>query len=208
MLNKNKILSLSIIAFFAFAQELIFAKSGCSSEIVLSETQSKDFINNLLSDGIKILNNEDSVSKQNKDFAELLEKNFATTEIAKLVLGKIYRDLNENQKKIFIDLYKRNILQVYADPEKTSKFRNISFTIDEVIQEGKTVLVKTIFKNDSQNIPVNWKIFQSNGKIYVLDVIIEGVSQIITARSEYSAIYQSVNNNPEKFIEKVKEKTN
>jgi phospholipid transport system substrate-binding protein len=173
----------------------------------INDTEGKDFVKKLIEDGKKILNNESPKDKQNTEFAKMLEEKFAIKEIAKLVLGRAYKDFTEEQINDFIQIYKERTLTTYGSKEKTDKFRNMDFTVNEktIKNPDQTLTVKTNFKSTSGvETLVEWVVIMIDGKLYVLDVKIEGISQIVTERSNYATMYVDNKNNPKAFLKKAK----
>ncbi len=177
-----------------------------STPQVPSAEEALQFVEDLIKKGMDVANNPNA---SEKDFGELLEKNFVTKEIANFVLGTHGRGMTPEQKERFHQLYKKRLVQIYSTPEKIKTFKNTTHIINPKTtpESDGSLLVKSTFTNQStpnaQPAKVDWKIVKKDQKLFIFDILFEGISKLLTERQDYNAIYTASdkgNNQAEKFL--------
>ena len=108
-------------------------------------------------------------------------------------LGSVRKDLNENQKKTYSDLFEKYFLKSfssrlaeYTNPEievKNNKVLNKNYTI------VNSILVSTAQRPE---VNINWRVYTKNpDNPLIRDLIIEGLSLARTQKEEFSSILSS-----------------
>ena len=108
-------------------------------------------------------------------------------------LGSVRKNLNENQKKTYSDLFEKYFLKSfssrlaeYTNPEievKNKKVLNKNYTI------VNSVLVSTA---ERPEVNINWRVYTKNpDDPLIRDLIIEGLSLARTQKEEFSSILNS-----------------
>ncbi len=123
-------------------------------------------------------------------FREILETKFNGKAIAKFVLGRYWKQASEEEKQRFLELFKETTIASYA-----TRFKEYTSEKFEIIgcrpeADGGVTVLSQIVRPKSQNIPINWKVFEKKGKLMIYDVALEGISMSVTQRSEFSAVIQ------------------
>jgi phospholipid transport system substrate-binding protein len=124
--------------------------------------------------------------------------------IAKFVLGKNYKNLNDQQKKQFISLYRDFMINTYGP--KFKNYNGKKFTVNEVVKQNNFYIAKAEFlpKDSDTAILTDFRVRKKDGKLYILDFIAEGISLIETQRSEFNATIDS--QGIESFLKNLEEK--
>lgn len=124
--------------------------------------------------------------------------------IAKFVLGKNYKNLNDQQKKQFISLYREFMINTYGP--KFKNYNGKKFTVNEVVKQNNFYIAKAEFlpKDSDTAILTDFRVRKKDGKLYILDFIAEGISLIETQRSEFNATIDSQGIEP--FLKNLEEK--
>jgi phospholipid transport system substrate-binding protein len=120
-------------------------------------------------------------------FREILTSKFEVPLIARFTLGRAWRKASADQRKEYIALFQDYIVLAYA-----ALFRDYNgetFTVGTAKAINKTdVAVKSeLSLKDGQKIVVFWRV-RDKGEYKIIDVVVEGVSMVITQRDEFAAI--------------------
>jgi phospholipid transport system substrate-binding protein len=107
--------------------------------------------------------------------------------IAKFVLGKNYKTLNEIQKQKFIKLYRDFMINTYGP--KFKNYNGKEFKVEEVVRQNNFFIAKCEFtpRDSENNILIDFRLRKKDDKFYILDFIAEGISLIETQRSEFNS---------------------
>ena len=133
--------------------------------------------------------------------------------ISKFVIGKYARLMNDEQKVIYDDLFRRYVLSLYKRFNLNFDSSKIDFSITSVIEQPKyttvecAVNVAKLLNNPEQlPIPAKFKLIRgTNNAIQTVDVEIAEVSLVIEYRKRF---YQMIKNESEDinwFLEKFSE---
>lgn len=129
-----------------------------------------------------------------------------TEAAARLALGKYWRRLDSTQQQRFIKALTTFQVKAYSkfllDPNATtSTFEIVRSTLND---NGKTITVYTHFIVGPQTTNVDFRFLLRNGDWKVYDVVVEGVSVVMSLRSAFAAEFRQFG--PEKMIENLEEK--
>ncbi len=119
---------------------------------------------------------------------EVLLPRFDTRYSGRLVLGKHWKGVTEEQRSDFIDAFYQFLLQSYAKGLLEFNQDKITFLPFQGEIDGKRVVVKTQMQlDDGSDVPVNYSMRRSKSGWKVYDVRIEGVSYIQNYRNQFNA---------------------
>ena len=119
---------------------------------------------------------------------EVLLPHFDTRYSGRLVLGKHWKGVTEEQRSDFIDAFYQFLLQSYAKGLLEFDQGKITFLPFQGEIDGKRVVVKTQMQlDDGSDVPVNYSMRRSKSGWKVYDVRIEGVSYIQNYRNQFNA---------------------
>ena len=136
---------------------------------------------------------------------EIMKSRAAMPQIARFVAGPAWRGMSESQQSRFIEAFTRFVSAVYA-----GKFEEYSgeakkedlFRIDDVVDAGKKgMLVRTsILRTGEAPVTVEWLISDRPGRTVISDIVIEGVSLLVTQRQEIGSMLEARGGDMEKLI--------
>lgn len=150
----------------------------------------KKFIEALTEEAISTLTGKDLSPDERADrFRKLMLKNFALKGIAKFVLGRHWRTLAEPEKKEYLELFEDLMVATYAD--RFEKYSGEKLLVKEAEVRGeKDVLVHTSMvrvDGSARPLKVAWRVRGKVGNYKVVDIMVEGISMVMTQKSEFSS---------------------
>lgn len=122
-------------------------------------------------------------------FATILREGFDLPLIAKFVLGKYWRQAGKDQRQDYLEAFSEYVITTYA--RRLGGFSGQSFSVvgTKVAGEKKDVVVTTrIEQGGGAPIQAGWRVRQINGKPKIIDVLVEGVSMVVTQRQEFGSV--------------------
>lgn len=165
---------------------------SCTS--VWAETQQEQAIqtpvNKLHTTLINIMQAADKETFQAR--YDVMEKtvleNFDSPLIAKVILGRYWKTLDEKSQMDFINLFNRLTIATYVDrfdSYKEESFKNVS---TEQMKKNR-YLVKTEFvPTDDEPVSFDYIVQKKNDKWKIISVIANGINDLSLKRADYSAI--------------------
>lgn len=150
---------------------------------------SSAFVKQLGDRTIEVLTNESySDEDRMKHYRELLRDGFAVNTIARFALGRHWRSATPELREEYLALFQDFVLDIYS--KRLDAFSGESFTILESIAiDGSDTIVSTeISGGDGPPIRVDYRVRSQNDALQIVDVLVEGISLIVTQRSEFASI--------------------
>jgi phospholipid transport system substrate-binding protein len=142
---------------------------------------------------LKIINQKPlSEAERKTEFRMLAEQSFDIPKIARFVLGRYWRTASEEEKQHFRDAFENYMIQVYWS--RFNSYHGETFKVLAARDEGNgTTLVTTLINRPETGQPpvkVNWALVQDGNSYKIRDASLEGVSQALTYRDEFSSIIE------------------
>ncbi len=154
--------------------------------------QAAEFLKSLGNQAIDILRGtEQPLAEREAKLRGLLRQGFDLQFIGRFTLGRYWRRATEAQRNEYQSLFANYVLQSYSS--RLGGYAGESFTVTTSRSAGKKdALVHTrIGRPSGPPLECDWRVRQRDGKLRIIDVMVEGVSMAVTQRSEFSAVIKS-----------------
>ncbi len=119
----------------------------------------------------------------------LLEEATDLDLIARLVLGRYWHQATPEQRQRYLELFRALLRRAIA--ERLDRYSGETYEVTEVqAVDDRDTLVRTLVHRPEGGQPyvVDWRLRRSDGRLLVIDVVAEGVSLLLTQRSEMAEI--------------------
>lgn len=131
--------------------------------------------------------NDPSVRQQ--AISALLDETVDLTLIARLCLGRHWRTADEAQRIEYVALFRANVLAVlsrrmswYTGGEK------FVVTASRPAGDDTMVASEIVYTTNDPPLKIEWRVRGNDGKPTIIDVLPEGVSLVLTYRSEFDEV--------------------
>ena len=108
-------------------------------------------------------------------------------------LGSARKNLNENQKKTYSDLFEKYFLKSFSS--RLAEYTNPEIEVKnkEVLSENYTIVNSVLVSTaERPEVNINWRVYTKNpDNPLIRDLIIEGLSLARTQKEEFSSILSS-----------------
>ncbi|MCB2053808.1 MAG: ABC transporter substrate-binding protein [Geminicoccaceae bacterium] len=120
----------------------------------------------------------------------LLREGFDLDTIAKLTLGRHWRTAGDEDRADFRALFERYLVVTYG--RRLEGYGGQTVRVTGWSPVGDDALVTSSIENpgDGGGVRVDWRLRASDAGWRILDVVVEGVSMLVTQRSEFAAIVE------------------
>jgi len=144
-----------------------------------------------------------SSTKKKEKIVSVIDSAVDSQWIARFVLGKNFKLLNDQQKQNFFKLYRQFMVNTYAP--KFNGYNGKSFKVKSVEKQNIFFVTKSEFMPLDSNtaILIDFRV-RDNNKLSIVDFIVEGVSLIETQRSEFNSTIND--KGVEKFMSEFEQK--
>ncbi|MEK0085582.1 MlaC/ttg2D family ABC transporter substrate-binding protein [Benzoatithermus flavus] len=173
----------------AAAALLLSSRSGLAAIADASATP-REFIQRLGDRTVQILNEPQSENARKlQELKRLLDEATDLDLIARLVMGRYWREASETQKAEYLELFRALVMQTMA--ERFSWYTGETFEITDAkpVDERDTIVSTRINRtNGKPPILVDWRVRKGERGYLLVDIVAEGVSLVVTQRSEAAEI--------------------
>ena len=192
---KRRIVLLSIMTLLLFS---LPAYAGPASDAVLASVNK----------GLEVLRDPklkaDSAKEIKKEKLRLIYNQlFDDVELSKRTLARNWNNLNIEQRKEFVVLFRQVLEKAYID-------RILAYTDEKIVFEREVPVsatqaeVQTKVVTASKEIPITYRVLLKEGAWKVYDVVIENVSLVLNYRTQFNDILAK--NTPEQLLEILRKK--
>ena len=150
-----------------------------------------NFINQLASNALAALRQPNLSMAQREDIVrKLLRQGFDVEFIGRFVLGRHWRKVGPEQRSDYQRVFGEFLVKSYAS--RLGGYAGETFGVSSVQAAGKKdSLVHTVINRPSgPPLKAAWRVREINGQPRIIDVMVEGVSMVVTQRSEFTSVIQ------------------
>lgn len=109
--------------------------------------------------------------------------------VARLVLGRYWRDASEPQRREYMALFRSLVLKTMADRLESYSGETYEVLGGQRVDDRDTIVSTRIRRpGDASTIAVDWRVREQGGRLLIIDIVAEGVSMVVTQRSEAAEI--------------------
>ena len=186
---------------------VLFATTSMAAPPVVNPADAVAFMNKLWDRAVEVLNKKADPALRQERFRQLFHSDFDSPGIARFVLGRYWRDASEEEQRDFVRLFEEYVVFVYT--ARLSNFGGQDFKVRGSRSDGDGVMVSTdVFSpGGSSPLKIDWRLVSDNGTYKINDVIVEGVSMLVTQRSEFASVVQRNGGQVRGLLAMMREKT-
>ncbi len=140
-------------------------------------------------------------------FRDMLERSFDIPTISRFTLGQPWRKLNPAQRDEYSRLFKELCVRVYT--ERFALYTGEDFRVSNTrVADDRDVVVSSLIQRpNGQAVKTDWRVrLQADGSWRIVDVIVEGISMVITQRSEFASVMQRQGGSVEPMFDLLRQK--
>ena len=152
-----------------------------------------DAVRTSVDEVLHILNDTRLKSPEKKEerrrlMEEAISKLANFNDISARVLGKHWKNLNNNQKDEFVVLFKDFLSRVYAGKMDEYASGQVQYLSERL--EGNYAEVKTKVASGNTTIPMDYRLQNRDGHWQVYDIVVDGISLVQNYRAQFDKIIQ------------------
>ena len=151
------------------------------------------FVQSTVNRASEALNNKFSKEEKIAKLKAIAKETVDITGIGFYTLGSHRRNITEDQKKEYKNLFEQYFLKSFASRLAEYSNPEIEVTAKEKLNENYTMVSSILVSTELRpEVKVNWRVYTKNpDNPLIRDLIIEGLSLVRTQKEEFSSIIQS-----------------
>jgi phospholipid transport system substrate-binding protein len=151
----------------------------------------RGFITELGKETVEILQAQESAPAKASKLEAVFRKGFDFATIGRFVLGRHWNTISPQQREDFLKAFTDFVTKSYS--RRLAEEATISgFDITNLRDLGENdYLVQTVIKRPgAPSLNYEWRVRQGQAGVKIVDIVVEGVSLLVTQRSDYTSAIQ------------------
>ena len=147
------------------------------------------FVSGLGQQAIEVLRRPDnSLERREAEFRSILATKFDLPFISRFVLGKYWRQADQEQKDEYQELFSDFVLRTYS--ARLGGYAGQLFLVESAVAGGeRDMIVRSVISGGSgPQLRADWRVRLIDEAPRIIDVSVEGISMAITQREEFAAV--------------------
>ena len=172
---------------------LIFLVIFLSSIAKVNSIEPDIFVQSTVNRASEALNNKFSKEEKIKKLKQIASETVDINGIGYYTLGAYRKNINEDQKKEYSNLFEQYFLKSFASRLAEYSNPEIEVVSKKKLNENYTMVSSVLVATEQRpEVKIDWRIYTKNPEIPLIrDLIIEGLSLVRTQKEEFSSIIQS-----------------
>lgn len=153
----------------------------------------RDFIEVLSNKAVAVIADRSMDEKKRmRELHRLFVFGFDTRTIGRFVLGQYWRAADEKQRGEYLRLYEDFVVRSYTQRLGEDAGERLVVKGVRVAGGGEDVFVASeIVRSSGPSLRIDWRVRPREKGYKIVDVVVEGVSMLITQRDEFASVIRS-----------------
>lgn len=193
---------------FLAIMSLLIASASATAATNAIAADPNVFMNELWGRTVEVLGKNVPRTERLARFRQLFQADFDVPGIARFVLGRYWRSASEEEQQEYLKLFEDYVVFVYGT--RLSNFSGETFKVrgTRTDESGTIVSTDILSPGGEPPVKVDWRLVSDNGAFKINDVVIEGISMMVTQRSEFASVIQRHGGQVGGLLALMREKTN
>ncbi|HYM01297.1 MAG TPA: ABC transporter substrate-binding protein [Stellaceae bacterium] len=153
-------------------------------------------------------NNALSPDQREDRLREIVTASFDVPTISRFVLGRYWATATPAERKDFTRLFEHYQVHIYATLFAQYPDSKVKMKGERPEANNRTLVRSEIaWRGSQQPAKVDWWVKKTDDRFKIIDVSVDGISQLVTLRDEFSSVIQQHDGQVAGLIEHLKEKT-
>jgi phospholipid transport system substrate-binding protein len=157
-----------------------------------SPAEAQKFIDDIGTRAIRVLSDSKlSLVERQAQVRELLRVGLDLEKIGRFALGRSWQSATDAQRADYIKLFDSYVVNTYS--RRLSAYSGESFKVvgAQPIADTDALVNTQIERPGNQPLNTAWRVREEGGQMKIVDVIVEGVSMVLTQRQEFASVVQN-----------------
>ena len=161
-------------------------------EAAPSPESARALIEEVSAEVLTILSDQSRGDRQKFDaLVVLLNEPIDLDLVGRLILGRYWRTVDDAQRQQYLELFREYALANLASKLHLYQGQSFEVTGAKVVSDKDALVTSRILSDGEPPLQVDWRLRERNdGGLVTIDLIVEGVSLIVTLRSEFAAVIE------------------
>ncbi|NJO37027.1 MAG: ABC transporter substrate-binding protein [Rhizobiales bacterium] len=148
---------------------------------------------------LQVIGSDQGDTSRERRLMAAIESQTDLSLLARMTMGRYWGQATAGQQDAFVDVFRRYLLQSfvsrlrrYAGADLGTARDRFEITATQSAGNGDVVVRSRIHPPAGQPLEVDWRLRSRNDRLFIIDLVVEGVSLLITQRSEFGSVLERV----------------
>lgn len=148
------------------------------------------FVNDLGREAVSILQASDAKTAKASRLEDLFRRGFDFEAIGRFVLGRYWTTATPAQRQAFLAAFTDFVTRSYAQRLSGETVTGFAIASIRDLGEGDFLVQTGITRPNSAQLNYEWRVRQGANGMKITDIIVEGVSLLVTQRADFTSVAQ------------------
>jgi len=131
-----------------------------------------------------------SLEQKEAEVRRLLSENFDIKLMGRFVVGQTWKSMNGEQQETYLSLFEEWVLRTYSKRLGGYSGQAFEITGAKSLNPDEVLVATKIQRPNAPPLEAGWRVRSNSNSFKIIDVMVTGVSMVVTQRSEFSAVIQ------------------
>jgi phospholipid transport system substrate-binding protein len=162
---------------------------GTPSMVLAADGAARSFVVEFAGKAVALLGDRKlAPDERARRFEALVRQSFELDTIAQLALGRYWRTASEPQRQAYVERFEQLVLASYA--KRLNDYSGQTLEVGEATPSGHDTMVASWIEGGDRPIRIDWRVRDTDAGPKFVDVVVEGVSLLVTHRNELAAVME------------------
>lgn len=186
---------------FIGAMTLLGAMTGglAASAATRQEREAGAFVERLVGHILQVISAGHHGGSQERRLMAAIESQTDLSLLARMTMGRNWRRATPQQRDLYVDVFGRYLLLSFTSRLRRYAGTNLGtvrdrFAIVGTQPTGKNdIIVRSqIYPPSGASLQVDWRLRSKGDRLFIIDLVVEGVSLLVTQRSEFGSVVERI----------------
>lgn len=172
---------------------------GVASAATRQEREAGALVERLVGHILQVISTGDHGASQERRLMAAIESQTDLSLLARMTMGRNWRRATSKQRDVYVDIFGRYLLLSFTSRLKRYAGTNLGTVRDRFAIVGtqptgkKDIIVRSQINPPSgASLQVDWRLRAKDDRFFIIDLVVEGVSLLVTQRSEFGSVVERI----------------
>jgi phospholipid transport system substrate-binding protein len=178
---------------------LVGGRAGFAAATAQDAENAKALVGRLVEHILQVISSDRDAQGQERRLMAAIESQTDLSLLARMTIGRYWRSASIQQREAFVELFREYLLKSftlrlksYAGTEMGAAKDHFAIVGARAAGKNDVVVRSRIDPPSGSPLQVDWRLRAKNDRLFVIDLVVEGVSLLITQRSEFGSVLERI----------------
>ncbi|MGI9510786.1 MAG: MlaC/ttg2D family ABC transporter substrate-binding protein [Geminicoccaceae bacterium] len=180
----------------------LFATLACGpvgNATTRSDYEARAMVTRLVENILHVISSDRGRAGADRRLMATIESQTDLSLLARMTMGRHWRRATVRQRETFVGIFRRYLLgsftsrlRHYAGVGLGNASERFEITATQPVGKNDILVRSRIDPPSGAPLQVDWRLRSRNGRLLIIDLVVEGVSLLITQRSEFGSVLERI----------------